>query len=66
MTKVTLHKVVRPGAQGRTRTAWTLRWYGTDGRRLGQTRAGAQQRGGQHDQQRRRALRVAPHALPTS
>ncbi len=37
MTRVTLHRVVRPAPGGRTRIVWTLRWFGTDGRRLGKT-----------------------------
>jgi integrase len=37
MTKVTLHKVVRPRRNGTSRLVWTLRWYGTDGKRRGET-----------------------------
>ena len=37
MTKVTLHKVSRPRPRGRPRHVWMLRWYGTDGKRYGET-----------------------------
>ena len=37
MTKITLHQVARPRPRGRPRKVWMLRWYGTDGKRRGET-----------------------------
>lgn len=36
-TKLELHKMKRKRPDGRTRHVWMIRWYGTDGKRYGET-----------------------------
>ncbi len=43
MTNVTLHKVARPRPPNKSRRVWMLRWYGTDGKRYGETIGDAKQ-----------------------